>query len=431
MQAELTRETDPAVGKSLSIIQYIFRNYHPRNFTVRLWDGTTWDAEQSVPVQFTLIMKNRWTLKKILSNPCDLTIGEAYIYDDIDIEGDMESAIAMLAYFINRRPGTAEKTRLGIDMVSLPSGDGHDGHKPGLKPKSALHSKGRDRQAVSYHYDVSNDFYSLWLDRRMVYSCAYFETGEDDLDAAQEHKLDYICRKLRLEPGDRLLDIGCGWGALVMHAAGRFGANALGITLSRHQAELANRRIRDAGLEKSCRVEQLDYRELKEPASFDKLASIGMFEHVGKSKMDVYFNNSWKLLRPGGLFLNHAISCPPEVALEKGDTFSTRYVFPDGELLPIGKILNAAENAGFEVRDVESLREHYPPTLLKWAHRLEARREEAVRITDEVTYRIWRLYMHGSAYGFKVGRYNVYQTLLVKADCGKSGLPLTRADWYR
>lgn len=292
------------------------------------------------------------------------------------------------------------------------------------------HSKARDRRAVTYHYDVPGEFYALWLDQRMVYSCAYFATPDEDLDAAQERKLDLICRKLRLRRGEKLLDIGCGWGRLIIHAARRYGVEALGITLSEPQAELANERIRRAGLEDRCRVEVRDYREIEDWGAYDKLVSVGMFKHVGEARLAVYFSRAYRLLRPGGVFLNHGISRNPGTPERRGPTFISRHVFPDGELVPIGTTLSAAEGRGFEVRDVESPREHYVLTLGHWVRRLEDNAEEARRIVDETTYRVWRLYMSGSAHGFRTGRINVYQALLVRPDRGESGLPLTRADWY-
>jgi len=252
------------------------------------------------------------------------------------------------------------------------------------------------------------------------------------LDTAQERKLDYICRKLRLKPGQRLLDIGCGWGGLVIHAAQHYGVEALGITLSEPQAELANQRIAEAGLSGRCQVKVLDYREVNDWGGFDALASVGMFEHVGEDLLEVYFRQAFRLLRPGGLFLNHGIAHRATDPKTKGPTFSNTYVFPDGELVPISTTLRVAEAVGFEVRDVESLREHYALTLRHWVRRLEAHHGEALRYVDEPTYRVWRLFMSGSAHGFTMGRLNVYQSLLVKqGPRGENGLPLTRADLYK
>jgi len=296
--------------------------------------------------------------------------------------------------------------------------------------RGARHSKERDRQAVTYHYNRSNDFYALWLDSRMVYSCAYFTTPDDDIDIAQERKLDYISRKLRLRPGERLLDIGCGWGGLVIYAAQHYGVESYGITLSEPQAEFAQKRIEEAGLTGKCKVEVRDYRDVHEADSFDKIVSVGMFEHVGEALLPTYFKQAWQLLHPGGVFLNHGIASDSFDEAHAKTSFVNHYVFPDGELLPINTTLRAAETSGFEVRDVESLREHYTLTLRHWVQRLEAHAEEARKLTNDVTYRVWRLYMSGSAHAFKAGTNNIYQTLLAKPDRGDSGLPLTRTDWY-
>ncbi|MGH8631336.1 MAG: class I SAM-dependent methyltransferase [Burkholderiales bacterium] len=362
--------------------------------------------------------------------PSELALGEAYIYDDFDIEGDIHSAFELADYLIDRRWSLADRLRYAGQLLSLPSNGRPRSGRPAAQLRGGHHSIERDRQAVTYHYDTSNDFFALWLDERMVYSCAYFATADDDLDAAQERKLDTICRKLRLRRGERLLDIGCGWGGLLIHAARHYGVEALGITLSRPQAELANERIRQAGLADRCRAEVRDYREIDEPGAYDKLVSVGMFEHVGESRLPEYFRQAWRLLRPGGVFLNHGIACRATEPARRGPSFSERYVFPDSALAPINTTLRAAELSGFEVRDVESLREHYALTLRRWVRRLEAHHDEARRATDEVTYRVWRLFMSASVYAFQIGRHNVYQALLAKPDRGNSGLPLTRADWY-
>jgi len=294
---------------------------------------------------------------------------------------------------------------------------------------------------VRYHYDVGNDFYSLWLDKRMVYSCAYFPTGEESLDAAQEAKLDYICRKLRLQPGERLLDIGCGWGGLVIYAAQRYGVEALGITLSEPQATLARQRIAEAGLQEHCRVEVQDYRKTPPTESFDKIVSVGMFEHVGRAQLATYFKQAYKLLKPGGIFLNHGIvtvspqsNSPADIALRKiwrEGEFINKYVFPDGELITPGEMLDFAEDAGFETRDLESLREHYAMTLRHWVCRLEAHHYEAAELLGEATYRVWRLYMASCAHSFASGRIGIVQAILAKqGKDGISGLPPTRAGLY-
>ena len=240
----------------------------------------------------------------------------------------------------------------------------------------------------------------------------------------------YICRKLRLRRGEQLLDIGCGWGGLIVYAAQHYGVTAVGVTVSEPQAELANEQIRREGLTNQCRVEVRDYREIDESEKYDKIVSVGMFEHVGESKLPEYFSRTWRLLKPGGAFLNHGIATSLNDPPKKGDTFSNRYVFPDGEVLPLSTTLRAAEMSGFEARDVESLREHYALTLHHWLKRLEAHHEEAVTLTDEPTYRIWRLSHASAGLGFWMNRHTIYQTLFVKPDRDKSNLPLTRAEWY-
>jgi cyclopropane-fatty-acyl-phospholipid synthase len=273
------------------------------------------------------------------------------------------------------------------------------------------------------------EFFQLFLDSRMVYSCAYFKTPQDGLERSQEQKLDHICRKLRLKAGERLLDIGCGWGGLILHAVRNYGVRALGITLSEQQAATARERIAQAGCEKQCEVQLRDYRDLDGRDSFDKIVSVGMFEHVGRSQFAEYFSKAWQLLKPGGVFLNHAIAYAATYH-RKGASFIDRYVFPDGDLVPLNVALQAAEETGFQVRDVENLREHYVLTLRHWGQRLEAHADKARQLTNDATYRIWRLYMAGSAYAFRIGRLNVFQTLLSRPANGDSKLPLTRDDWY-
>ncbi|NOZ48703.1 MAG: class I SAM-dependent methyltransferase [Chloroflexi bacterium] len=431
MTTSFTHTPDKTAKQTMNFLQAMLKDYHPRDFSIRLWDGSEWPAETVRP-RFTLILKHEGMLRRMLRRTdTDLSLGEAYIYDDFDIEGDIQAIFPVARYLAGLDWGLTKKVQWGWKLLRLPNAQSQkNGGRGGAQISGSPHSIERDRQAVTYHYDVSNDFYALWLDRRMVYSCAYFASPDEGLEAAQQRKLDYICRKLRLQPGERLLDIGCGWGGLVIYAVKHFGVEALGITLSQPQADLANQRIRSAGLADRCRVEVADYREMDEEDGFDKLVSVGMFEHVGEALLSVYFQRAWQLLRPGGVFLNHGIARCATDPPPKGPTFSDRYVFPDGELVPIHVTLRHAEEAGFEVRDVESLREHYALTLQQWVQRLQARHEEALQIVGETTYRIWRLYMSGSAYGFWQGSLNVYQTLLAKPDHGDSGLPLTRDDWY-
>ena len=412
--------------QSAEFLDALLKNYPKRNFQVRLWDQTTWGTEDRP--RFTLVLKHPGTLRSMFSSPSELALGEAYIYDDFDIEGDIEATFDLADYLLGQERSLGESLDLGRRLEKIPK---EDNPRSGLRliELGNLHSRERDRQAIHYHYDLPTEFYSLWLDPGMVYSCAYFSNPDEDLESAQIRKLDYICRKLRLRPEDRLLDIGCGWGALILHAASHYGARCVGITLSVPQAEVARERLRSAGLSGRCRVEVSDYRDIDHDLQYDKIVSVGMFEHVGEALLPDYFRLAWNLLRPGGVFLNDGIAYCATYR-RRGPSFTDRYVFPDGELVPISTSLRAAELNGFEPRDVESVREHYSLTLHHWVQRLEAHREEARRITDDATYRIWRLYMAGSAHGFRSGRLNVYQALFAKPLHGHSGLPLTRADWY-
>jgi cyclopropane-fatty-acyl-phospholipid synthase len=415
-------------GVPTDLLESLLAGCRRNDFQVRLWDGSTWGLDTQP--RFTLVLKNPGALHTMCLSPNELTLGEAYIHDEFDIEGDIEAAFDLADYLLGQERSPGESLSIAEWLQKLPAKG-----RPRTGPRHArlrgsVHSPDRDRRAVRYHYDLPAEFYALWLDRRMVYSCAYFATPSEDLDTAQQRKLDFICRKLRLRRGDRLLDIGCGWGGLVMHAAAHYGVQAVGITLSVPQAELARQRLRESKLNDQCRVEVADYRDIDHSQQYDKIVSVGMFEHVGEALLPEYFHRAWGLLRPGGVFLNHGIA-QSATFRRRGPSFMDHYVFPDCELVPISVSLRAAELSGFEVRDVESLREHYALTLQHWLRRLEAHAEQARHITDDATYRTWRLYMAGAAHGFRSGRLNVYQTLLAKPLHGESGLPLTREDWYR
>lgn len=429
MRRQLARAEDQTVQETLFSLQTLLGDLPSIDFAVRLWDGSLWGASPA-EARFTWVLNHPGALRRMFWPLNELSLGEAYIFGDFDIEGDLEAAFSLGDQLLERHWSWREKLQMGKALRRRSQGDRQDGGRRPARLHGAAHSRRRDSEAVTYHYDVSNDFYRLWLDQRMVYSCGYFTAESDDLDKAQEGKLDYICRKLRLRPGERLLDLGCGWGGLILHAARKYGAQSVGITLSRPQAELANERIRAAGLADRCRAEVRDYREIEEWGGFDKLVSVGMFEHVGESRLPEYFERAWRLLRPGGVFLNHGITKSLAHPDPPGPSFIDQYVFPDGELLPIATTVKTAEICGFEVRDLESLREHYALTLRHWVRRLEAQYEKARRLTNEVTCRIWKLYMAGSAHGFRIGRINVYQALLSKPDGADSRLPLTRDDWY-
>jgi cyclopropane-fatty-acyl-phospholipid synthase len=417
-------------SRALRFLQELLKDFHPRNFSVEIWDGSRWDPEPGQFRRFTWKIERPGALRAAFSSPSELALAEGYIHGDFDIEGDIVGVFPLADYLVGKDWSKKDKLRLGSMLLGLPAGNGPRPLRPGAILRGRLHSRERDRQAISYHYDVSNDFYALWLGKEMAYSCAYFKTPDDSLDAAQAQKFDHICRKLRLKPGERLLDIGCGWGGLILHAARHYGVRALGITLSEQQLVLAKQRIQEAGLSERCEARLQDYREIENPGGYDKIASIGMVEHVGEANLPEYFARACKLLRPGGVFLNHGIGIPENRRSVRGRTFADLYVFPDGELVPIGSMTQYAERAGFEVRDVENLREHYALTLRHWVRGMQDHAEQARRLVDEVTYRIWRLHMAGSSHYFATGKLDLYQTLLVKSEQGRSGLPLTRADWY-
>jgi cyclopropane-fatty-acyl-phospholipid synthase len=437
--------SDASIGIAQAVLGELFGPPEQRAWAVRFWDGSTEQPEDTP--QFTLLLRRPGALRRMFLPPSEVAVAEAYLRDDIDLEGSVEAAASLADGLADRLRSPGRLARLVRLLLQLPTNDLPSG--PDAQTRSAfrfggsLHSRRRDALAVRYHYDVGNDFYALWLDTRLVYSCAYFQREDDDLDTAQKAKLEHICRKLRLKPGERLLDIGCGWGGLVQYAAARYGVHALGITLSEPQAELARRRIVSAGLSERCHIEVCDYRDLTTETPFDKVVSVGMFEHVGRAQLPTYFAAAYRLTRPGGLFLNHGIASPASEALVphqgwlmkrlwRSGAFIQRYVFPDGELLPPREAIRQAELAGFETRDVESLREHYALTLRQWIRRLEARHEEAVQLVGESTYRVWRLYMSASASGFANGRLTLIQALFSKpGPTGNAELPLTRADLYR
>jgi len=430
MSAVQSNTKEPAAEITTRLLHDLFPSNAWESMGVRLWDGTRWPDDH--PRATTLLLNHPGALRSMFLPGTEVGLGEAYLYNDFDVDGNLEAVFGLADDVAQDVSGTLQKLRAARDLMRLPGGMEHPKSRRGpANFKGKRHSIERDRQAVTYHYDVSNDFYSLFLDKNLVYSCAYFQTPDEALDTAQERKLDYICRKLRLKPGQRLLDIGCGWGGLVIHAAKYYGVDATGITLSQPQADLANERIAKAGLSDRCRVLVRDYREVNEAGAYDALASVGMFEHVGEKMLPTYFSHAWDLLKPGGGFLNHGITRRFDTPAHNERSFSDAYVFPDGELTPISLSLQEAEEAGFEVRDVESLREHYMLTLRRWVARLEEHHDQAMQYVDEPTYRVWRLFMSGSAYGFDVGRLNLHQALLVRPGAdGRSGIPLTRADWY-
>ncbi|MEU6879243.1 cyclopropane-fatty-acyl-phospholipid synthase family protein [Streptomyces sp. NPDC046712] len=410
----------------------------PLPVRLRAWDGSEAGPADG-PV---LIVRQRRALRRLLWKPGELGLARAWVAGEIDVEGDLYEVLDRLAGLIWER---GEETRSALESVRDPKLRAAAGallklagpFPPPAPPAEEMrrrsgsrHSKRRDKQAISHHYDVGNDFYELVLGPSMVYSCAYWTEG-GTLEDAQRDKLDLIARKLNLKEGDRLLDVGCGWGSMAIHAAREYGAQVVGITLSREQAAFARKRIAEEGLTDRIEIRVQDYRDVKD-GPYDAISSIGMAEHVGAVRYREYADILHALLRPGGRLLNHQISRRPEPdeAAYQVDPFIDAYVFPDGELAPMGRTLSTLEDAGFEVRDVEAIREHYALTLRRWVANLEGDWDRAVRNTSPGRARIWRLYMAASAVSFERNRIGVNQFLAVKTpESGASGVALRPRVW--
>lgn len=378
--------------------------------SIRLWNGQLVYAAEHAPV--TLAVNAPRALTHLI-HPNLGALARSYVEGEFDLEGDFRDVL-----------------RLG---EALTGGDSTYA-KPAPRRNWWRHTRSADRRNIQSHYDVGNDFYALWLDRNRVYSCAYFKSPDDSLDQAQEQKLDHICRKLRLKPGERFLDIGCGWGGLVTWAARNYGVKALGITLSQGQYDYARERIRDLGLQQRCEVRLLDYRDLPEADAFDKIASVGMFEHVGLQNLPAYFAKISRLLKPGGLVMNHGITTNALDGAQLGSgigEFVEDYVFPGGELMHVSTVTREMARQGLEVWDAECLRPHYARTLWHWVDRLGARRDQARALVGERKLRVWLIYMAGSAHAFARGWLSIYQLLGGKAlPDGTLPHPLTREHLY-
>jgi len=399
---------------------------------LRGWDGSV-AGPPGAPV---LGIRDRRALRRLVWSPGQLGLGRAYVSGEIDIEDDVFdtfsalSSVGKLSETGPMRPPTlADRLTLVRTAASL-GAIGPDPAPPAeeadLGGHGLRHSRRRDAAAIAHHYDVGNDFYELVLGDSMVYSCAVWDSPDVGLDAAQEAKLDLVCRKLGLTEDSRLLDVGCGWGSMAIHAAGRYGATVVGITISEEQATLARKRVAEAGLTDRIEIRVQDYRETAD-GPYDAISSIGMAEHVGRARLPEYVAQLSALLRPGGRLLNHAIAWNAGEASWSEDTFIARYVFPDGELLGLGEMVGAVEAGGLEVVDVEALRRHYALTLRAWVQRLEENWDAAVATTTEGRARVWRLYMAACALAFESGAMGVDQVLAVKP--GGEQPPLRRTDW--
>ncbi len=377
-------------------------------------DGAT--LELGPDPRITLIFRRRGLVSKLLFGDID-ALADAYVRGDLVVEGAISDVI-QVGMALAERIG-----RTGLLSRAL-----------ALVPKRR-HSKTADAEWIRHHYDVSNDFYALWLDQRMIYSCAYFETGAEDIDRAQEQKLEHICRKLCLKPGERLLDVGCGWGGLLEFAARRHGVEGVGITISRSQYDYARLRIAEAGLAGRVEIRLQDYRDLSGEAAFDKIVSVGMYEHVGHRNLPLYFATLARLVRPHGLVLNHDITTTDPEGRPRspaGGSFIDRFVFPGGELPHIARVVQEIGGQGLDVLDVESLRPHYAMTLDRWVERLEAHEAPALEAAGAERYRIWRTYMAGCAFAFRRNWLSVYQVLAGKpAADGSLSRPWTRRHQYQ
>jgi cyclopropane-fatty-acyl-phospholipid synthase len=395
------------------------------SLALTLPDGTVLGADDA---RARLVVHSPDALRRIVATPGELGFARAYVAGEMDIEGDIYSALPALLEL----PSVRELGRLWFTAARIV---GPRGLWPLPAPpeearlRGRRHTRRRDAAAISHHYDVSNAFYRLVLGPSLTYSCAVYERADATLEEAQAAKHELVCQKLGLEGGMRLLDVGCGWGSLLLHATERYGVHGVGVTISARQAELARERAAEAGLSDRIEIRLADYRDVRD-GPFDAISSIGMFEHVGLSRLGIYFTRLHELLRPTGRLLNQGIARPPRRRSPiRRNTFVGRYVFPDGELHEVGAVVSAVQRAGFEVRHTETLREHYALTLRAWVRNLEANWDEAVAEVGAPRARIWRLYMAGSALGFEAGRLQVHQVLAVRPDKGRSAMPLTRGRW--
>ncbi|WP_030739905.1 cyclopropane-fatty-acyl-phospholipid synthase family protein [Streptomyces sp. NRRL S-31] len=410
----------------------------PLPVRLKAWDG----SEAGPPDAPTLVLRNRRALRRMLFKPGELGLARAWVSGDLDVEGDLYTALDAMAGLVWERdedarglrqavrdPGVRAAARELLLLAGPPIPPAPPSEEI-RRPRRRLHTRRTDKQAISHHYDVGNDFYEIVLGPSMVYSCAYWEDA-GTLESAQRDKLELICAKLGLKEGQRLLDVGCGWGSMAIHAAREHGVSVVGITLSQEQAAYARKRVAEEGLADRVEIRVQDYRDVVD-GPYDAISSIGMAEHVGAERYLEYARQLYSLLAPGGRLLNHQIARRPqsdESAYEV-DRFIDAYVFPDGELAPVGTTVTQLERAGFEVRDVESIREHYARTLRRWVANLEADWDHAVRLTSPGRARVWRLYMAASALAFERNRIGVNQVLAVRTpESGDSGLPLRTRTW--
>jgi cyclopropane-fatty-acyl-phospholipid synthase len=426
MQLATVGETE--VRRSINILRTLLGPAFARDFDLEFWDGTRIRAREAA--RFTLAINAPFALRAAFLPPIDLNPGRAYVEKWIDIQGDAEAAVDVLTRAIGSVPSVKMPLLLSR-LLALPKPPPFAEQAPAAELRGARHSKKRDAAAIGFHYDQPIEYYRSFLDERMVYSCAYFDDGIETLEGAQIAKIDYILKKIGLEPGEELLDIGCGWGALVLRAASKFGAKCVGVTLSQNQFDLATARVKAAGLEDRIEIRLQDYRDVE--GQFDRITSVGMFEHVGRKNLPGYFQKIHDLLVDDGIAMNHGITSSDsdsgETALGGGE-FIDRYVFPDGELPHISLALESMQRGGLEAVDVESLRRHYAHTLDIWAENFETHAEEARKLVDDEKFRIWRVYLAGCAYAFENDDVSIYQVVCRKAGRSAKTLPWSRRYMY-
>jgi cyclopropane-fatty-acyl-phospholipid synthase len=394
---------------ALLLARELERAMPERPFVVEFWDGSRVPGTGEGP---TFSVRSPAAVARALRSPGELGLGRAYVAGDLDVD-DVEAVVGILGRW--EAPPLKPATRARLAIAAARAGGLRRPPPPPaaeLRPRGRLHSRERDALSVRHHYDVSNEFFALFLDDSMTYSCGVFKLGATTLEEAQEAKLEMVCRKLELREGERVLDVGCGWGSFALHAAERHGVSVLGITLSEPQAALARERVRDAGLEDRVEIQVRDYRDLW-GERFDAISSIGMVEHVGEERIEEYARALYDVLEPGGRLLNHGITRLAHYGATEGD-FTLRFVFPDGKLLHLGRVVDALERAGLEPEHVEGLREDYAETLRHWARRLDERHEEAVRLAGDERVRVWRLYLRAARNSFETGYNSVFQVLCAR-----------------
>ncbi len=398
----------------IEILDSIFAK-SDKNFNIELWDKEV--ISYSDNPKFIIKFLDKDVFIQLITNPNIMSFAQAFIDKKIDIEGDIFEAIKLKDDIANIEISNKDRVNLFFKTVSS-----HN-----------THTKAKDKQNISYHYDISNDFYSLFLGNTMMYSCAYFKQDNWNLDLAQQNKIEYICKKLRLKQGDKLLDIGCGWGSIIIYAAKKYNVIATGVTISKEQYKYVKHKIKQENLENKCFIELKDYRDIEGKELYNKIVSVGMFEHIGIKNLPIYFEHIKNLLKDDGIFLNHGITVKKENKLSKHEgEFIQKYIFPGGELKNIGYIIDVMEDIKFDIIDVECLRQHYYKTLVCWAKNLESNKQEAIKLTNEYVYRMWLLYIIGCAINFEKNCISVYQVILTKQN-KKSNfiMPLTREYMYK